>query len=131
MTKVWQDANNADGLRPASVTVQLYANGTATGTAVTLNAANNWTYTWTGLAVSENGSTITYTVKETSVPTGYTASYSGDALTGFTITNTHAAQPPIVPTGDGSRPIVWVACMLGAAVALCGVTAVTRRRRAR
>ena len=131
VTKVWQDANNADGLRPASVTVQLYANGTATGTAVTLNAANNWTYTWTGLAVSENGSTITYTVKETSVPTGYTASYSGDALTGFTITNTHAAQPPIVPTGDGSRPIVWVACMLGAAVALCGVTAVTRRRRAR
>ncbi|MFR7388394.1 MAG: Cna B-type domain-containing protein [Blautia faecis] len=43
--KVWDDSSNQDGIRPASVTVQLYADGTASGAPVDLNAANNWSHT--------------------------------------------------------------------------------------
>ena len=50
VTKVWDDADDQDGLRPASISVQLYANGTASGMAVTLSENNNWSYTWTELA---------------------------------------------------------------------------------
>ena len=39
--KVWNDSNNQDGIRPDSVTVQLYADGKASGAPVDLNAANN------------------------------------------------------------------------------------------
>ena len=53
---------------------------------VTLNAENNWTYTWDGLAQKEAGKTIIYRVEEINVPEGYEVSYSEDT---FTITNTH------------------------------------------
>jgi pilin isopeptide linkage protein len=91
-TNVWDDGNDQDGLRPDSVTVQLYANGTASGDAVELNAENNWASTWSDLAVYSGGQEITYTVEETNVPDGYTASITGDATTGFTITNTHTPE---------------------------------------
>lgn len=54
-----------------SITVQLLANGEAYGAAVTLNAANNWFYQWTGLPeLDTSGNPITYSVRETAVP-GY------------------------------------------------------------
>ena len=58
VNKVWADSNNQDGLRPGSIQVQLYKNGTAEGSAVTLNAANGWKSGWTGLAKKENGKTL-------------------------------------------------------------------------
>ena len=48
LLRTWDDADNKDGLRPASVKVQLYANGEAYGDPVVLNSDSNWTYTWTG-----------------------------------------------------------------------------------
>ena len=45
VTKAWADENNQDGIRPASVKVQLYADGSASGDPVELNEANKWTYT--------------------------------------------------------------------------------------
>jgi serine-aspartate repeat-containing protein C/D/E len=86
--KVWEDNDNLDGLRPDSVTAQLYADGEASGDAVVLNEDNNWTYTWTDLDVYKNGEKINYTVEETEVPDGYTSAVSGDSESGFTITNT-------------------------------------------
>ncbi|MCC9699947.1 Cna B-type domain-containing protein, partial [Streptococcus agalactiae] len=50
VTKVWDDNNDQDGIRPNAIQVQLYANGKVSGDVITLSAANNWTYTWTGLA---------------------------------------------------------------------------------
>ena len=39
VTKIWSDSNNQDGLRPTSITVQLYANNVAvSGKTLTLNA---------------------------------------------------------------------------------------------
>ena len=70
--KAWEDNNNQDGLRPASVTVQLYANNTALeGKILVLNAANNWMGTFTDLPVNAAGVPIVYTVDEIPVPTGY------------------------------------------------------------
>ena len=89
-TKIWDDADDLLQMRPESVTVQLYADGTAVeGKTLTLNAGNNWTGTFTDLPVNKNGQPIVYTVDETAVPFGYTKAITGTAADGFTITNTH------------------------------------------
>ena len=85
--KIWDDANDKDGIRPESITVTLYANGEIYET-VELNAENGWSVTFTGLYVYENGEKIVYTVDETAVE-GYTT-----AIDGYTITNTHIPNPP-------------------------------------
>ena len=83
VTKVWDDANNQDGIRPDSVKVQLLANGKAVGEPVELTEKGQWTYTWTGLLKFEDGEEIVYTFEEAAVE-GYTAAYEGDK-----IVNTH------------------------------------------
>ena len=83
VTKVWQ----GDGTHPQSVQVQLYKDGTLHDTA-TLSSANSWTRTWSGL---EKGHV--WTVDEVNVPEGYTKTISGDAVNGFTITNTKGSVP--------------------------------------
>lgn len=83
VTKVWDDANNQDRIRPDSVKVQLLANGEAVGEPVELTEKGQWTYTWTGLLKEENGKAIVYTFEEAAVE-GYTAAYEGDK-----IVNTH------------------------------------------
>lgn len=82
--KVW--AGNDGASRPASVTVQLMANGAAYGEAVTLNAANDWAYTWTGLDAEAD-----YTVTELAIPENYTVSYTANARE-YVITNTWAPK---------------------------------------
>ena len=101
--KVWDDSSNQDGIRPASVTVQLYADGTASGAPVDLNAANNWSHTWTKLAKKANKTDIEYTVDEVSVPEGYTKTVSAnEAKTEYVITNTHVTE-----TTEATVKKVW------------------------
>ena len=101
--KVWDDSSNQDGIRPASVTVQLYADGTASGAPVDLNAANNWSHTWSGLAKKANKTDIKYTVDEVSVPEGYTKTVSAnEAKTEYVITNTHVTE-----TTEATVKKVW------------------------
>gem|GEM_PF-6885411 len=111
VSKVWDDNNNQDGIRPASVTVQLYANGEPEGQPVTLGA-DGWTHTWTGLTEKKNGTAIEYTVKETAVK-DYTSEVTGNATTGYTITNKHTPETTSVSgkktwidnnDQDGKRP---------------------------
>ena len=92
VAKAWDDSDDQDGLRPDSVTVQLYADGAAYGDPVELTEGGGWTYTWTDLPMYDSGSAIAYTVEEVDVPDGYTATVSGDAASGFTITNTHTPE---------------------------------------
>ena len=67
VTKVWEDDNNRDGIRPGSVVVELLANGTKVDEA-TLNAGNGWFASFTGLYVyAHNGTLINYTVSEVAV----------------------------------------------------------------
>ena len=101
--KVWDDSSNQDGIRPASVTVQLYADGKANGAPVDLNAANNWSHTWSGLAKKANKTDIKYTVDEVSVPADYTKTVSAnEAKTEYVITNTHVTE-----TTEATVKKVW------------------------
>src|SRR5699024_9057582 len=68
VNKVWNDEENRDGLRPESIEVQLVADGQNQGEPVVLDEANNWSYTWTDLAVNTAGEAIAYTVAELNVP---------------------------------------------------------------
>ena len=102
VTKAWADNDNQDGIRPDSIKVQLYAGEDAQGEEVTLDGTNNWTYTWTGLDAKKDGQDIVYTVKETGEVTGYTSEISGDAQTGFVITNTHKTE---ITSVEGKK--VW------------------------
>ena len=92
--KVWNDNNNAYGVRPAAIRVQLYGDGQACGDAMTLSQANGWTYTWTKLpkmAQPVNGvgahHAISYTVEELEVPADYVRVITGSMSTGYIITN--------------------------------------------
>ena len=100
VTKVWDDENDGDKLRPSSVSVSLKANGTVVKTAA-LSAGGGWTTTWTGLPKYANGSAIQYTVVENSVPSGYSNAVSRvSTSTGytFTVTNTHQRGEPKLKT---------------------------------
>ncbi|MCW6665787.1 Cna B-type domain-containing protein [Aerococcaceae bacterium NML191219] len=92
VTKVWEDANNQDGIRPNDIQVQLYANGTAQGQPITLNAGNNWMHTWNDLDLKQQGQDIVYTVKEVGEVTGYTTAITEPAAKQFTLTNSHTPE---------------------------------------
>ncbi len=104
VSKVWDDAENRDGIRPAAAQVLLYADGTAHGDTITLNVGNSWAYTWDGLPQRRNGTDIVYTVQEVEVPTDYTVSYAGDAATGYTVTNKHFS--PVTVNLDVQKQLV-------------------------
>ncbi|MEE8717181.1 MAG: Cna B-type domain-containing protein [Coriobacteriales bacterium] len=91
-SKAWDDADDQDGLRPASVSLQLLANGEPYGEPVTLGAINGWKATWSGLPQRQGGDEVTYTVEEVDVPEGYEATVSGDAQAGFVVTNSHTPE---------------------------------------
>ena len=97
--KVWDDADDQDGMRPDAVTIRLLADGQDTGKTLTLNADNGWKVSFTDLDAYKEGAAIVYTVEEVNVE-GYTSGITGDAATGFTITNTHT---PETITVSGSK----------------------------
>lgn len=87
VSKVWDDNNNQDGLRPTAITVILTGDdGSRRVKSVT--AAENWMVTFENLPKNQNhGQNIQYTVSEAFV-SGYTETITqnGD---NYTITNTH------------------------------------------
>ncbi|MBQ6570586.1 MAG: Cna B-type domain-containing protein [Clostridia bacterium] len=118
VSKVWNDSDNADGIRPASVTVKLLANGEAVeGAVLTLDEANGWAGEFTDLPKFENGQEIAYTVEEAAV-SGYEAEVIGNMIDGFIITNTHILVPK---TGDNFSAGLWIMLM---AMSLIGLAAV-------
>lgn len=142
--KVWQDNENQDGIRPDSVTVQLYCNGTAYGNPVVLNQDNSWWYRWDNLSAD-----AAWTVDEVNVADGYTKSITKNAVNAWVIVNTHTPETKEVETsvntpdttvtpqnptgrgagtGDESTMLLWLAVMLVSGSVLA-VTVVYRRRR--
>ena len=100
--KAWNDANDAQKLRPQSVTVDVTRNG-QTITTLTLNAANRWTQTLTQLPMfDDNGVAYDYDVVENDVPEGYTASVVTRGTT-FTVINTHRIDDGFVPVDPENR----------------------------
>ena len=84
VSKVWNDDDNRDGVRPDMVKVQLKADGASYGEEVVLDAANGWEYTFEGLNTNKAGKAINYTVEELPVE-GYETTVDG-----FVVTNTHS-----------------------------------------
>ena len=87
VTKVWDDNDNASGMRPTSLTIT----ARATGEGVTDIADRTFditgaTSTWTGSLANlptydKGGHEITWTVLEEAVPTGYTMTQDGTTIT--------------------------------------------------
>ncbi|MCY7028155.1 Cna B-type domain-containing protein [Streptococcus sanguinis] len=105
-SKTWEDGDNQDGKRPASITVNLLADGQKVNTQ-TVGEAEGWSYNFTGLPVYKNGQRITYTVTEEAVP-GYSTN-----LNGYNITNSYTPEKTEITASktwndsdnqDGKRP---------------------------
>ncbi|PRT79806.1 hypothetical protein C6A26_00005 [Streptococcus anginosus] len=90
--KIWDDADNQDGKRPTKITVKLLADGQDTDKTLELSEANGWAGNFTDLDADKGGAPIDYKVVEVSSVAGYTSEISGDAKTGFTITNKYTPE---------------------------------------
>ena len=88
--KAWDDADNQDGYRPASVTVNLQVNNKTIDT-VTLNEGNEWTATISELDTYADGQEIKYVWSEV-VPENYTLDKSETVGKVTTITNKHVPE---------------------------------------
>ena len=108
VTKVWEDDNNRDGIRPGSITASL-----SDGTSAVLNEGNSWTFTASGRYKYENGKEIEYKWTEVNVPDGYELSVD---VSGYKTTLTNKHDPETVERTvvavwldddnvDGIRPI--------------------------
>lgn len=87
VSKVWEDSNNQDGLRPSAITVILTGDD-GSRYLKSVSAAENWTTTFENLPKNQNhGQSIQYTVSEAFV-SGYTDEVTQNG-NNYTITNTH------------------------------------------
>ena len=118
VTKVWV------GPATDSVTVNLYADGVKVDT-VQLTAANQWKHTFTNLDKYENGREIVYTVDEVLIP-GYKTKITGDAQTGFTITNSKETPK----TADHVNPMAYASIFVISLMAAI-VTMIEKKKFAR
>ena len=105
-TKTWSDADNQDGKRPASITVNLLADGNVYASK-TVTAASNWKYNFTDLPKYKAGKEIKYKVEEVAV-----ADYTTE-VDGYDIYNTHTPETTSISgtktwndanNQDGKRP---------------------------
>ena len=133
VTKKWV------GGKGGSVTIHLLADGVDTGKTLTLDASGNWMGSFSDLPKYRDGGTeIAYSIKEDAVD-GYTAKVSGDAASGFVVTNTKGKTPPasggggkagtpssgLSKTGDSMvAPVAFLAAAL-----ISGLTVLLARRR--
>ena len=89
ITKVWNDNDNNDGIRPDSITVRLLGDGVEVDKA-TIGEEDGWTYTFTANKYA-NGKAIEYTIVEDEVD-GYTKEISKVDDNNFKVVNTHANE---------------------------------------
>ncbi len=141
--KVWDDKENADGIRPDSITVNLLVNDEKIDS-MEVTEDTYWIWSFNDLdKYDEDGNEIEYTVDEDEVK-DYTAEITGDQENGFKITNTHTPEgsttdnPTGTPTsgrnggstpktGDTNHLGVWIALMMACAV-IVGDLIYMRRR---
>ena len=116
VTKVWDDENNKNNIRPEKAYARLYNGSTAVET-VELSEKNNWTYTWRGLDGKGE-----WSVMETYIPDGYVASYETDDNT-VIITNTDK----LLQTGQMNWPVP-VLGGLGAMLMIAGIFSLKRKK---
>ncbi len=95
-SKLWQDNNDQDGIRPDSITVNLLADGQKVASA-TVTARDEWKWSFVNLPKYADGKRIVYTIEELAVE-GYTST-----VVGFNVINVHI---PETVTVSGTK--TWV-----------------------
>lgn len=80
--KIWNDAENLDGIRPKKIRIYLLADGKPVASR-TVSEENQWSYSWTVDKYRDGGIEIQYDLKETSVE-GYHLEQKG-----YDLINTH------------------------------------------
>jgi len=90
ISKVWEDVNDQDGVRPDMVIIHLTANGKEIKT-ITLSDSNEWKTEIKDLSVYENGKEIEYIVSEEEVNL-YESTITGSLEDGFVVTNMYTPQ---------------------------------------
>ncbi len=113
VNKVWVGDEDDTSDRPSEVTVVLKANGTECDRQK-LNDGNSWAYTWANLDKYSGGAEIEYTIEEVEVKY-YVSEVTGDAATGFTVTNTYIERYNLPSTGGAGA---WAYSVVG--FAFCG-----------
>lgn len=113
--KEWDDDDDRDGIRPASIQATVYADGVSTGKTVELNDGNEWTATIKGISpIRADGTAKEFTVVEKDnkgnvystgkLVNGYTLTIrlenTEDGVTAL-LTNQHTPEP--VKLGDGVK----------------------------
>ena len=120
VTKVWDDDNNRDGVRPVSVVVELYADGKLNAS-YTLTAADGWKHTFENLYVYNNTKKIEYSIREIVNNGNYSGVVSNSTPYNFTVVNTHVPAVTSVnvtkvwdddSNRDGVRPVSVVVNLL-------------------
>ena len=136
VTKVWEDNNDQDGIRPESVTVKLLADGKDTGKTLILSEENRWMDTFTDLSQYKDEKEIVYTIEEVAVA-GYNAEITGDASKGFTITNSHTPDKPdqlkddTPRTGDTANLVLWSVLLVISGAGLTAALIFVKKKRRR
>ena len=86
VSKIWDDENDQDGLRPDSIIINLLADGEAIET-ITVTEEAGWTWSFTDLPkYKDQGTEIAYTITEDTVD-GY-----DPTINGFSVINTHVPE---------------------------------------
>ena len=114
VTKVWEDNDDQDGIRPETLALTL--NGLPEGTKAPepkiTKEGNTWTYKWSNVPKFNDGDEIKYTVTEETIPDGYSCK-SATVDAGGTITNSYTPDATTVKVTkvwddnsdqDGVRP---------------------------
>ena len=125
--KVWNDNNDKLGIRPDSITVELYQDGVYV-TDVILSKENGWTDTAI-LLYSKDDHVYEWTMKEKDVPAGYVASYNQSE---HIITNTLAELiigGGTTPTGDNSNLGFFLGVAAVSLIAIIGLVVVMKFRK--
>lgn len=118
--KEWKLDNG--GTAADSVKVTLYCNGQACGEAVTLNEANNWTYTWENL-----DDRYTWTVDETEAPEGFNKSIVAQGNM-ITIINDDIETEQPGDGGDNFDMLLWTSLMCACGAGLAVITVKLKRK---
>ena len=117
-TKTWVDKDDADKLRPVSITIRLFADGEEIDKVI-VTAKDGWKYKFTDLPKYKGEKEIVYTISEDMVK-GYVTT-----IKGYDVINTH----DVPKTGDDANVLLWTLSMFTSAMLMGGAVMFGRKKR--
>ena len=125
VNKTWDDKENYNNKRPATITIRLKADGVEIDS-IKLDESSGWTYKWTKLDKFKNGKLINYTIEEDEV-LEYDTEITGDMDTVFVVTNSYYGtggdEPPSDNPKTGDNIYFYISMLL---ISLIGLVKYTK-----